>query len=242
MTFERFYSIIRPHKAASFNTFKRAQITIVCIILFSILFDVPHVFMTLKVGKNCIPYGYGDSFSNQFYYWLSLVVNFFLPFVLLLIMNSVIIHTLRKRPLKSVTLTVKESEGYNQGEGHCQGHGEEKDDGKVNKKAQSRNTDRQIYLTLLIVTFGFLTLMTPSYVLYVFIIFYDFSNSASSLAGYHLFLNLTRIRYYTNYGINFIFDVISGQKFRNDCMKLFLCGKRNDPKNVSIETKSTDLS
>ena len=85
----------------------------------------------------------------------------------------------------------------------------------------------------------FLTLMTPSYVLYVFIIFYDFSNSASSLAGYHLFLNLTRILYYTNYGINFIFYVISGQKFRNDFMKLFLCRKRNDPENVSVETKST---
>ena len=29
MTFERFYSIIRPHKAASFNTVKRAKIIIV---------------------------------------------------------------------------------------------------------------------------------------------------------------------------------------------------------------------
>ena len=55
MTFERFYSIIRPHKTASFNTFKRAQITIACIILLSILFDVPHVFMTLKVCKNLNP-------------------------------------------------------------------------------------------------------------------------------------------------------------------------------------------
>ena len=30
MTFERVYSIIRPHKAASFNTMKRATITIFC--------------------------------------------------------------------------------------------------------------------------------------------------------------------------------------------------------------------
>ena len=176
MTFERFYSIIRPHKAASFNTVKRAKITIACIILLSILFDVPHVFMTFKVGKNCIPYGYGDSVVKQFYCWLSLVVNFFLPFVLLLIMNSVIIHTLRQR---SMTLRVKESEGH----GNC--HDEDIGAGKENMKSEWKNTERQIYLTLLIVTFGFLTLMTPSYVLFVFIIFYDFSKSAYSLAGYN---------------------------------------------------------
>ena len=233
MTFERFYSIIKPHKAASFNTFKRAKITIACIVLLSILFVVPHVFMTLKVGKNCIPYGYGDSVSKLFYYWLSLVVNFFLPFVLLLIMNSVIIHTLRQR---SMTLRVKESEGR----GNC--HDEDIGAGKENMKSEWKNTERQIYLTLLIVTFGFLTLMTPSYVMYVFIIFYDFSKSASSLAGYHLFLNITRVLYYTNYGINFMFYVLSGQKFRNDFMNLFLCRKQNDPKNVTIETKSTVLS
>ena len=33
MTFERFYSIIRPHKAASFNTVKRTKITILIIVI-----------------------------------------------------------------------------------------------------------------------------------------------------------------------------------------------------------------
>ena len=38
MTFERFYSIIRPHKAASFNTVKKAKITIMCIVVISTLY------------------------------------------------------------------------------------------------------------------------------------------------------------------------------------------------------------
>ena len=40
MTFERFYSIIRPHKAASFNTVMKAKIIIVCVLYcaFHILF------------------------------------------------------------------------------------------------------------------------------------------------------------------------------------------------------------
>ena len=35
MTFEHFYSIIRPHKAASFNTVQRAKIIILGIFVFS---------------------------------------------------------------------------------------------------------------------------------------------------------------------------------------------------------------
>ena len=51
MTFDRFYSIIRPHKAASFNTAKRAKITITCIIIFSTVFNVPNMFMTINEGR-----------------------------------------------------------------------------------------------------------------------------------------------------------------------------------------------
>ena len=40
MTFGRFYSIIRPHKAASFNTVKRAKFTVTGIVLFSALYNV----------------------------------------------------------------------------------------------------------------------------------------------------------------------------------------------------------
>ena len=46
MTFERFYSIIRPHKAASFNTVKRAKIIIICIVIFSSFLNIPDLFYT----------------------------------------------------------------------------------------------------------------------------------------------------------------------------------------------------
>ena len=89
MTFDRLYSIIRPHKAASFNTVKRAKHTIVCIIIFSILYNIPHAFITGSSGRNCNAYGEARGTSyGEFYYWLSFILNFALPFVLLLIMNS----------------------------------------------------------------------------------------------------------------------------------------------------------
>ena len=98
MTFERFYSIIRPHKAASFNTVKRAKIFVTCIVCVSIVFNIPHLFTTKQVGKSCVPFGNAIVYiTGQLYCWLSLTVNFFLPFLLLLIMNNIIIKTLRKR-------------------------------------------------------------------------------------------------------------------------------------------------
>ena len=98
MTFERFYSIIRPQKAASFNTVKRAKITIVGIVVFSILYNIPHMFITGASGTNCNAYGTARNFVfGDIYYWLSFILNFALPFMLLFFMNSVIIYTLRRR-------------------------------------------------------------------------------------------------------------------------------------------------
>ena len=95
MTFERFYGIMKPHKSASFNTIKKAKKVIVCVVLFCIAYNIPHLFITTVRGKGCIPFGHGKQvFYGLFYYWLSLIINYIMPFILLIIMNSVIIHTL----------------------------------------------------------------------------------------------------------------------------------------------------
>ena len=155
MTFDRFYSIIMPHKAASFNTVKRSKKTMICIVIFSTLYNIPHMFLTFTVGNSCIPFGKGMvSTQGQFYYWLSLIVNFVFPFISLLIMNSVIIHTLRTRSL----IVVKD-----QGQGRSEG-----------QSSKLKNSEKQIYITLLLVTFGFLILSTPSYVFYFYRIVYDY--------------------------------------------------------------------
>ena len=54
MTVGRCYSIIRPHKSASFNTVRRAEITITSIVFFSSSFNSPHLFYTLSTGQDCV--------------------------------------------------------------------------------------------------------------------------------------------------------------------------------------------
>ena len=188
MTFERFYSIIRPHKAASFNTVKRARLIICSCILFSVLFNIPHVFMSHSVGRQCIPLGkafLGNPYF-QFYYWIFFIENYALPFVLLLTMNSVIIRTLSNRPLLQNPRS--EPQGQSQGEGH---------------QSKIKSSEKQIYIMLLVVTFVFLILITPSYVFLIYIWLVDYMKSAKSFALYYFFYHFGQKTYNTNYGINF---------------------------------------
>ena len=221
MTFERFYSIIRPHKAASLNTIKRAKITILCIVIFSIAYNIPHYWTTLQIGKRCVPYGKGKAYGlGQIYYWLSLTIRFFLPFTLLLTMNCFIIYTLRTRSKFNVTKS----------EGHGQGQSE-------GKPPKMKMVENQIFVTLLLVTFAFLILTTPAYLFYFYGMFVNFRKSAQSFAEYYLFNNAARQAYITNYGINFYLYVLSGKKFRSDLVSLF---KRSKEPNLSNSNSNSN--
>ena len=222
MTFDRFYSIIKPHKAASFNTVKRAKTTIACVVIFSIIYNLPHLFISSNENWQCLPYGtaMGKTYG-EFYYWLSFVINYALPFVLLLAMNNVIIHKLRTRSKATNIKTVSDA---------------------VNSKfAKSKNSDRQVFAILLLVTFGFLILTTPAHLLFLFIMLVNFFASPRIFAGYYLFYNVAQKLYYTNHGINFFLYVISGRKFRTDLIRLFINKERSSEVSHSLSTESIKL-
>ena len=91
MTFERFYSIVRPHKAASFNTVKKAKITIMCIFVFSVLCHILYFKIAKSNGRTCVYK------NNWIYYPIFIALRGLLAFLLLLVMNSIVIHNLRQR-------------------------------------------------------------------------------------------------------------------------------------------------
>ena len=222
MTFDRFYSIIRPHKAASFNTVKRAKFTVACTVIISILYNIPHLYVSAHVNWECVPYAtaMGKPYG-EFYYWLSLVVHFALPFVCLLIMNSFIIHKLRTRTILTEDSTrVNSTKNSNHGE-----------------NSKTKNSELQVFAILLLVTFAFLILTTPAYVFFLFIMFIDFSKTPKLFAGYYLFYNVAQKMQFTNHDINFFLYVISGQKFRTDFRNLFPTMKKPKIKTKgSVET------
>ena len=208
MTFERFYSIIRPHKAALFNTMKRAKITIAITYSFSFSYNIPYLFIADNDGRICIQNKIASvNVYGELYYWFSEVISFILPFISLLTMNSFIIHTLRQRS------KLKMSEAQDQSQ-------------KMGQNIKNKSSDRQIFTMLLLVTFGYLILNIPVKSLIFYLNFYS-GHTAYYYAGLHLFYQIGEKTFYTNHGINFFLYVMSGQKFRTDLKNLFICSKNS---------------
>ena len=221
MTFERFYSIIRPHKAALFNTVKRAKIIIACIFIFYFTYSIPFLFVAGHNGISCVVNRFvSGNVLSEMYHWLTEVFIFIFPVLSLLTMNSVIIHTLRKRSKLNIL-----------GKG---GHDETDSDHLRNKQPE-----RQIVTTLLLVTFAFLTLNLPVRSA-VFYVNFSSGNTPYYYAGIYLFYQVGVSAYYTNHGINFFLYVISGQKFRTDLRNLFMAKRQN--KNNVMESEVSNIS
>ena len=98
------------------------------------------------------------------YQWSSTIINFIFPFVFLLIMNSFIIHTIRMR--SEMLQTRSAGQGQNSGQGN-----------------KIKNSEVQIFVISLLVTFRFLALTTPAYAMYFYVMFVNYEQSAYLLAG-----------------------------------------------------------
>ena len=92
-----------------------------------------------------------------------------------------------------------------------------------------KSAERQIITMLLLLTFGFIILSTPPNILVVYINMTDVQENPQRFAGYFLFYQVGQKLYYLNYGINFVFYVLSGQKFRTDLVNLFKGGNIKTP-------------
>ena len=156
---------------------------------------------------------------GETYYWLSLVIQFVIPFILLLIMNSVIIHKIRTRSVFKQEVTSSVNENY-----------------------KTKTSESQIFAVLLLVTFTFIILTTPAYVFFLYIRMVDFSKTPGHLAIYYLFYNCAQKMQYTNNGINFFLYVISGQKFRTDLRNLFSCFNQRTGNKGSLSTQSETIT
>ena len=225
VTFERFYSIIRPLNASSFNTVKRARIIIICAFMFGFTYCIPYLFIAGNEGKFCVVNRYASgNILGELYHWLTETCIFIFPFLSLLIMNSVIIHTLRKRS----KLKILETSGENQGEGQQQ---------------KIKHSEKQIVIMLLLVTFVFLILNIPTRAL-VFYLNFSTGDTPYYYAGLNLFFHIGDKSYVTNHAINFFLYVMSGQKFRTDLKNLFFSMKSNKTNRMmsTVQTVSSSVS
>ena len=177
-------------------------------------FSVPYLFISGYDGAFCVPILLSNNVLSKIYHWLTEILIFLFPFLSLLTMNSVIIHTLRKRS----KLKILELEGQGQTEG---------------QNVKSKHPEKQVVTTLLLVTFVFLILNIPIKTMVFYLNFYS-GNTPTYYASLHLLYQVGQKAFYTNHGINFFLYVISGQKFRTDLKNIFKSKKIN--KNTRLQS------
>ena len=159
----------------------------------------------------CIPNRYANvNIYGTVFHWVSEVINFVLPFVFLLTMNSVIIHTLRQRS--------KEGQGLSQNETQIM---------------KTKHSEKQIFTTLLLATFAYLILTIPGKILIFYLNFFP-GNTPHYYAGLHLLYQVGEKTLYSNHGINFFLYVMSGRKFRADLKNLFISKKMTRNKSSDV--------
>ena len=206
MTLDKFFAIRFPHKSASFNTPRRAKIVVAIIVVVSVIFNLPHFFVTLLIDETCMPYA-RQGVWNQIFMFASFLINTVGVFVALIIMNGFIISAVRGR--KKLLQNMGESE-------------------KSSESKHQRSTERQITIMLLLVSFLYLILVGPGCIHFVNWLIVPPDRNPLTYANFTLSYNVCQKLFFTNNSINFFLYCISGQKFPTDLFSIFRCNTNRD--------------
>ena len=83
--------------------------------MFGFAYCIPYLFIAGNDGKFCIVNRFAsDNVLGEMYHWLTEIFIFPFPFLALLTMNSIIIHTLRKRQKLKILEMSAESKAEDQ--------------------------------------------------------------------------------------------------------------------------------
>ena len=221
MTIDKYIAVKWPQKAATYSTPRRAKWTIVLLYVCVISYNLPDFFMTKMIGTVCVSYAVGGVYA-KIYSWLTFILNGIIPLTSLIVMNSTIVHKVKKSHKRFRNFeSVKRLENQTSVD--------------TARENTSKSIENQLTLMLLLVTTLFLILLIPTYVRFFYFAFVN-QDTTEKYAGAMLFYYLTTRLYFTNSGINFFLYCISGTKFRKDLKELlsFATSRKN------METLTTD--
>ena len=223
MTIDKYVAIKWPLRASTFSTSTRALSMSLGVITCTLCYNVPHLFASDLVKHMCVGYVLG-SLKTKIYSWINFLVNFIIPFSLLIHMNHAIVKAVRNSRKMFRT----------------------KDQGTDTRRRSMKNAENQLTTMLLLVTTLFLILLFPAYIRFIYSTFVG-RDTPSKYAISLLMFEITHKLYNTNNGINFFLYCLSGERFRNDLRKVLCClEKSSDPSSVKTkyneQTESADTS
>ena len=243
LTFDRFLAICYPLKARVYCTSKRSWIIAASVVLLCCLYSVPNIFMTgfykTPNGETCLLLAETsiDLFA-KIYSSMNIIIIVIVPFVCLLVLNLRIIMVIRQR-----------HKPFEDEELRRVGGGQDRKRSSVamsfdvnprivvmrssssgnvlNDVSKRKDTDRQLTVMLLFVTFAYIILTAPQYTRQLLLLFFDpYSGSVDYALFAFLSVFFQRL-FFINYAINFYLYCLVGSKFRRDLCQLLSCSSRS---------------
>lgn len=211
MTLERFLVVRFPLLAPKVASVTIARNCLAVLVMAMCTFNV-HFFWTVSLDErgHCRYTDEYRHFHDSVWPWMDATVYSFLPFLLLLILNILIIHIHRR-----ATVIRKTRIRLHSGE-----------------MSTPRIVGVQLRLTtmLIAVTMTFLLLSAPNVILIcIRHKYFDFSekiNDFRDIAVYRFVAMVTNFCLYLNHAINFFLYCISGERFRRDLLSMLRCTRR----------------
>lgn len=217
MTLDRYIAIRFPMKAKSICTAKRAKLSVIAIFIFAVVLNLPFLPMCLILedGRTCTANKIVHPILSRVFSFTVLCLVSVIPFTIMLVFNALIIKTMQQRDVyfeKQIESNSKE----NQIPGHSSPSLQHRAQTLHTMHQTKSNTDKQLVIMLLTVSFAFLILTLPNYVVFVTFLIVDYKRSPLVFALYNMIFNIVTKMYYSNSSVNFFLFCISGSKFRSD--------------------------
>ena len=204
MTADKLYVVWKPLKAGHKCTPQRAKMVSFVIIIIAGFVKMPlpikYLIMLPRLGQDiCILSPKRDTPMDELYYWINTMSHSYIPFILLTVMNSIVIHQVRSRRGKQLSLN----------------------DLPQAQELKKTKDEFHITVSLVLISVVFLLTTAPVYIVYIVYMFKNPYESANSYATFTIAINSGGRLFLINNAINVFLYGLSGEKFRNDFKCLF---------------------
>lgn len=207
MTMDRVIVVAAPLKAHIYATRKRAMIGLFIVTVICSGVNIHFFFTTTYSGNVCRAKEEYLDFYQFIWSWVDATVYSFVPFILLLTMNVLIIVFLTQANAKSRQM---------------------KNHFKIKRSEEQGNAvnSRKLTIMLLSITCAFIILTAPAVTIHILREkgkpFFDLTKP-QDMAKYILTRQVSRVLLYLNHSINFLLYCITGSKFRQELNSMIRC-------------------
>ena len=213
MTLERFIAIWFPFKVKTFCNKRNSSTSLIVMFVFFVLANLQFVFTFDEVSDpfvkfDCRPKQEHAKFVQYVWYWIDGALYAFVPIILIIVFNGLIIYAVRKSGRDQRDLT---NRAINMSEKLIQ--------------------QRQVTVMLLTISLVFVILILPNCIFFIVKTYWSWRETMHGIAQYYLVYQTVFVLSDLNHAVNFYLYTLSGRKFRQKFAQIICCRKTRPRRN-----------